>query len=490
MAKLGKLKQLYPEAMKKVPLTIAIGLLSYHASSYAAGNDSYCLSAGSANNYACERAPEIKTDPADINAKLAELNRWLEDEEQAKNGPQAQVSQPSSANLRAKIESNSALLADELKQAKALQAGGNYQGAFDQVNSYLSSNPKDPNAWLIYGVSLMNQNKLTEAADIFGKLIQLYPDAPEPYNNLAAVYARQGNNEKAVETLLQAFETHPSYSQVQKNLKSVYAALATQAYNRALDLDDSKSPARAKLAILDQVYQPQPLPLTGAAATAVQTGAATPVAEQPTAAVQPAEAPELVAAAAPAELVIEERDVSEGIVPDYQGEQEDEQHVVKNSDAQTLDSTDTPATEVAQAPAETAPDTQAVPQSEPAQAEPPVQGLDDATRTAIEQLINGWASAWSEQDVMAYLNFYTYGYSPSTGVSHHQWRQGRNKRLTKPDFIKVTVSDISLAEMDDGRIRTVFRQEYQSNSYQDVVYKTLIFSQQQDGWKIAAETTL
>ncbi|MCV6609627.1 MAG: tetratricopeptide repeat protein [Amphritea sp.] len=500
MATLSKFRQLYPTAMKKVPLAIAIGLLSYNASSYAADNSSYCLSAGSENNYACDKAVQIKTDQADIDAKLNELNRWLEDEEQAKVGPQSKTSQPTSADLRAKIETNSALLAEELRQAKVLQAKGNYQGAFDRVNTYLSSNPKDPNAWLLYGVSLMNQNKLTEASDIFSKLIQLYPDAPEPYNNLAAVYARQGNNEKAVETLLQAFETHPSYAQVQQNLKSVYAALATQAYNRALDLDNSQAPARARLAILDQVYQSNPIPQAVAAEPAAI--AAAPVSSAPATAAAKPESTAPVAPAETAELVIEERDVSEGIVPVY----EDENAV---ADTQQPESTalasnetvenDSPAVE--QQIAEQSVSTVSNPTVEQSEVQPDAQEaeqvaaaavkvLDDNTRSDIEQLINGWASAWSSQDVLAYLNYYAYGYSPSQEISHTQWRQGRNKRLKKPAFIKVTVSDISLAKMDDGRIRTVFRQDYRSNTYQDTVYKTLIFSEQQDGWKIAAETTL
>lgn len=476
MVTLRTFTQLYPTAMKKLPLAIAVGLLSYNAASYAAEDSSYCLSAGSENNYACDKAIRIETSQADINAKLNELNRWLKDEELARISPQSQTSQPTSEDLRAKIESNAELLADELKQAKALQASGNHQGAFDQVNSYLGNNPKDPNAWLIYGVSLMNQNKLAEATDIFTKLIQLYPDAPEPYNNLAAVHARQGDNEKAVEVLLEAFETHPSYAQVQQNLKSVYAALATQAYNRALDLDDTQAPARAKLAVLDQVYAAQPIPQP--AATITPSPAETKA--MPVTETEPSAPP----ISQPAELVIEERDVSEGIVPVYDDESETvEQPVIAASTPVAEPAIAAPAeTVVATAPAVAEPVNQAEPET------PSV--LDESTRADIEQLIIGWASAWSQQDVMSYLNFYTYGYSPSQDVTHRQWRQGRDKRLTKPAFIKVTVSDISLAQMDDGGVRTVFRQAYQSNTYEDVVYKTLIFRQQQDGWKIATETTL
>src|SRR2546425_9737176 len=76
---------------------------------------------------------------------------------------------------------------------------------------------------------------------IFTKLTQDYPELPEPYNNLAVIYASQGQYEKARAALEQSIRTHPSYATAYENLGDVYAKLASQAYDKALQLDSSNS---------------------------------------------------------------------------------------------------------------------------------------------------------------------------------------------------------------------------------------------------------
>ena len=484
---------LKPGFIRKLPLAIAVSLICSSPLQAADPKQTYCMNSGEENNYDCSKTISVQSNPADIDAKLRELNRWLEDEEKAARGGSASaaITSPTDEGLKDKIEFNSRLLASELKQARQLQDRGDHQGAFDQVNAYLVTNPKDPNGWLLYGISLMDQNKLDAAANIFSKLIQLYPNAPEPYNNLAAIYARKGDNDKAVETLLQAFNTHPSYAQLQQNLKTVYATLATQAYNRALNLDKGETAPTAQLAILDQVYQPQPLPAQADVATAPVTK---PTVEKP--AIQVAAAPvttqETAAESAQsATLVIEERKVSEGSVPELPAEDKAEQSATIASTV--TEASAEPETATITEAAKTT-DTQEVAQvteQQPHTTEKvATHSLDDATAKTIHNLINDWAGAWSAQDVGRYLEFYIPSYTPSSDITNKQWRWGRNKRLTKPEFIKVDITDISLAPMPDGRIRTVFLQSYESNSFRDAVYKTLIFEPQDGNWKIAVETSL
>lgn len=461
---------------RKLTLALAIGLLTGSISVVAAAqqSNSFCQSAGEQNGYDCAKADTFQAKQSDIDAKLKELNRWMADEQQAQSGTLATPDQPDSDKLREKIQFNAKLLASELKQAKKLQNKGDMKGAFDRVNDYLVTNPKDPNGWLLYGISLINQNKLDEATDLFSKLITLYPDSPEPYNNLAAVYARKGDNDKAVDTLLKAFETHPSYAQVQTNLKAVYAALATQAYNRALNLDNGKKAPRADLGVLDQVYQP--------VSTQTILATATPVAAPPQ---QVALLTETKAASKTEpkpdvkdELVVEERDKSEGIVPAKQPAEP-----ATESKVADLAATET-ATASTQATSETQPQVTA--------AVKPANGplLSDAVKAEIQMMISNWATSWASQDVPAYLNFYTAEYTPEAGITHKQWVWGRQTRLSKPSFIKIEISDISLAEAGDGQVRSVFLQKYQSDTYQDEVYKTLTLTQENGHWKIVTETTL
>ena len=81
-----------------------------------------------------------------------------------------------------------------------------------------------------------------------------YPQLPEPYNNLAVLYASQQDYQRARDALLQAINTHPSYATAHENLGDVYAKMAGLAYTRALSLDTANAVAKDKLALIDDLF--------------------------------------------------------------------------------------------------------------------------------------------------------------------------------------------------------------------------------------------
>jgi hypothetical protein len=85
---------------------------------------------------------------------------------------------------------------------------------------------------------------------VFTKLTEDYPELPEPYNNLAVIYAQQKQYDKAKQALEMAIRTHPSYATAHENLGDIYARLASQAYDKALQIDSSNSSAQNKLALI------------------------------------------------------------------------------------------------------------------------------------------------------------------------------------------------------------------------------------------------
>lgn len=115
-------------------------------------------------------------------------------------------------------------------------------------------------------VTLARQNPAA-AIEMFEALAEDHPDWPEPYNNLAVLYAEKGDEKKAEQALLAAMGTHPSYALVHKNLEALYAGMAGRAYRKALK-DESAGPEPPKLKLADRV----------GAATLVATAAVTPVA--------------------------------------------------------------------------------------------------------------------------------------------------------------------------------------------------------------------
>src|SRR5688572_3442285 len=86
---------------------------------------------------------------------------------------------------------------DPLQDANQLFRQGQFDRAMDRVNTYLSSRPKDARGRFLKGLILTEQNKPNEAIKIFTELSQDYPELPEPYNNLAVLYASQGQYDKA-----------------------------------------------------------------------------------------------------------------------------------------------------------------------------------------------------------------------------------------------------------------------------------------------------
>jgi len=140
--------------------------------------------------------------------------------------------------------------ADEIQDINGLLKQGQHAKALERVNQYLAQKPGDPNARFTKGLILAEQNKTAEAIEVFAALSRDYPELPEPYNNLAVLYASQGQYEKARQQLEKSIRTHPSYATAYENLGDVYTKLASQAYDKALQFDSSNSAAKNKLSLI------------------------------------------------------------------------------------------------------------------------------------------------------------------------------------------------------------------------------------------------
>ncbi len=144
---------------------------------------------------------------------------------------------------------------DDLQDASKFLKAGQHSQALERVNKVLKAKPRDPQARFLKGIIVTEQGNSKEAIEIFTKLTQDYPELPEPYNNLAVIYASQGQYEKARAALEQSIRTHPSYATAYENLGDVYAKLASQAYDKALQLDSSNSGAKNKLSLVRELVR-------------------------------------------------------------------------------------------------------------------------------------------------------------------------------------------------------------------------------------------
>jgi tetratricopeptide (TPR) repeat protein len=161
--------------------------------------------------------------------------------------------------------------ADQYDDVTTLLQQGQADQALIKAEANLASNPRDPQMRFLRGVILTDQGKKQEAIGVFTDLTREFPELPEPYNNLAALYAAQNQFDQAREALEGALKANPNYATARENLGDVYVRLAAESYQRAQQLDKGNTTVAPKLKLLRQVF----LPADAAAQAPSDTGAST-----------------------------------------------------------------------------------------------------------------------------------------------------------------------------------------------------------------------
>jgi tetratricopeptide (TPR) repeat protein len=148
----------------------------------------------------------------------------------------------------------SSVHADELKDISQMADQGQAAAALDRINTYIAANPKNAQALFMKGVLLAEQGRRDESIRTFIDVTEKFPNLPEPYNNLAVLYADQGQFDKARKALETAIKTHPSYATAHENLGDIYARMASEAYDKALQLDTGNTRAQGKLSLIKDLF--------------------------------------------------------------------------------------------------------------------------------------------------------------------------------------------------------------------------------------------
>ena len=340
--------------------------------------------------------------------------------------------------------------ADDLKEAQKLYASGKVPAAMDKVDGVLKAQPKDPQARFLKGLLLTEQKRTAEAIQTFTGLTEDYPELPEPYNNLAVLYASQGNYDKAKSALELAIHTHPTYATAHENLGDIYAQLASRAYDRALQLDKNNTAAQVKLSMVKELFAPQ------------KAGSGKP----------PAPAPVRTEPPAPVKTEVPPDRGARGQAP------------VEPAPATKVE----PPAKTAQLEpkalpkATPAPPSPAKPEPAPSSA-PEARGDDKAKITAtIEQ----WARAWSSKDVKGYLAAYAPEFEVPDGATRGAWEKQRTERIEKPKSIDVGVK-VTSVEVKGNEAKAVVRQSYKSDTLKNTTTKTLTLVRSGERWLIRQE---
>ena len=359
----------------------------------------------------------------------------------------------------------------------SLLQGSQPEQALKLIDQRLTATPKDPQLRFLQGVAFAMANKNKEAIDTFTQLTKEFPELPEPYNNLAVLYANQNQLDKSRQALEQAIRTNPSYSTAHENLGDIYAKLASQAYSKALQLDGSHAQSvQPKLALIHDLFstgqaQAQALAKAPSAPAPVTATATQAVSSSTTA---PAQATE-VAAAATAQPV-----------------------------ASAQPATATPVTETASPPAtEPKAETKTIAKAEPkaeTKAETKAVATADAGQAAkadtppaanvaeVEAAVRTWAKAWAAKDMANYLAAYSPNFQTPGKQSRKAWEAERRARIVGKRSISVNLADLTITTQND-RATARFRQHYRADTLNVSSRKTLQLELRKGQWLIVSETT-
>lgn len=192
---------------------------------------------------------------------------------------------------------------EDYAEVNRLLRSGQLAEALAKADQYLVGKARDPQMRFLRGVILTESGKTQDAIATFSRLTEDYPELPEPYNNLAVLYAGQSQFDKARAALEMAIRTNPSYATAHENLGDVYAKLASQAYSKALQLDGTNPAVAPKLSLIRNLFAADTRPgaaASVAAASAPAPAAVKPASPAPVAAVARPATPAAAPAAAPA----------------------------------------------------------------------------------------------------------------------------------------------------------------------------------------------
>jgi Flp pilus assembly protein TadD len=148
-----------------------------------------------------------------------------------------------------------AVHADDYSDVNVLLRQGKTAEALTKADAYIAGKPRDPQMRFLRGVILTEQGKQADATAAFTQLTQDFPELPEPYNNLAALYAAQSQFDKARAALETAIRLNPNYATAYENLGDVYVRLAAQQYTRAQQFASANATVAPKLTLIRQLFR-------------------------------------------------------------------------------------------------------------------------------------------------------------------------------------------------------------------------------------------
>ena len=372
------------------------------------------------------------------------------------------------------------------------------------------------------------QGNQSRAIEILSQLTIDHPNIIEPYVNLAAAYAADGQLEESRLTLTRAVDVNKTYARLFENLQKIHGALAANAYRSALDQEEqliskvelptleqvSLFPSGEQMVALMQQREGEFRQQLADVSQELELNRA----ELEMAKSQNSDAAETsdLVASLQSQLAQSRQEVSDlrngGLaVAAISSQPASDKPASDSATAQSVDlarqeqvreqelldqqqraERELAAKKLADQEQARLAELAKVKEQEKALAaakvrEQQAQAASEQTgnRQQAVQLVQSWAGAWSQQNVEMYVGHYKSGYTPpGSSITHSTWLQQRQVRLTNKKFINVDVSDFEVVDAGD-KFFVTFTQHYRSNTMDDTIRKQLQFQKSGTNWSQA-----
>ena len=149
-------------------------------------------------------------------------------------------------------------IADGTPEIDQAIAQKNWQSALQLLDRRVADRPHDAQAAFKRATVLARLGRADDAIAGYTALTQQYPELPEPYNNLAALYAQRGDYERARTLLETAVAANPNFTLAYRNLGDLYLRLSAQAYGRAAQLNPRDALAASRQKAATAIFVPAP----------------------------------------------------------------------------------------------------------------------------------------------------------------------------------------------------------------------------------------
>ncbi|MDX8407478.1 MAG: peptidylprolyl isomerase, partial [Mariprofundaceae bacterium] len=107
-----------------------------------------------------------------------------------------------------------------------------------------------------------------------------------------------------------------------------------------------------------------------------------------------------------------------------------------------------------------------------------------------ESAVELWRNAWRDRNLESYFASYSENFNPGKRFkSLAKWKAYKTRVIGNKRFIRISLKDIKVQQLDDKHVRVDFIQRFESDSFKSLDAKTLDMEKNNGRWLITREAS-